>query len=423
MNKKITAIALSALLLTACHAEEKEGQVTGTSETTATTPLTLTEIITEDTFEEPEEEIEYVELAVFNPFENSVLVDDETREELSQAIKKVLDGYAFFCAYPDDFYEGSRYEDSFADTDVIMETVAENGYFYAPLNPEIAETEKELIEYFRGVLSENFIGDEEGFYEVLFNGDFPAYKTIDGTLCMLVKGSRHKKRFSVDNFIITEYDGTTAEIYYENPNLPDGYLNGRYFEHKKITRHNEYGWQLDGGGGFYRSKLDELRLNILHTLLQNTDKLNDILSGNVDKSASIEIDGEEYYLSDVGMDTKEMSEYFAEIFYSRSLAFAGNLENGQKGDKLCENCIRKYIDDVYIEKEGRLYRKASAPGWYLPEMKINPSVSIHDDNGSDIFTVYLFDGNELQPITVKYEIHPGGVSNICFASGLPIKEK
>ena len=65
--KKLICITLSALMLTACHAEEKEEQVTGTSETTATTPLTLTEIITTETSfvpEEPEEK-QRIELAVF----------------------------------------------------------------------------------------------------------------------------------------------------------------------------------------------------------------------------------------------------------------------------------------------------------------------------------------------------------------------
>ena len=76
---------------------------------------------------------------------------------------------------------------------------------------------------------------------------------------------------------------------------------------------------------------------------------------------------------------------------------------------------------TYVEKDGKLYRKASAPEWYLPEMKIQPWMYIYDDNETDVFTTYLLNENDSQPITVKFEIHPGGVSNICFASGLPIK--
>ena len=199
-------------------------------------------------------------------------------------------------------------------------------------------------------------------------------------------------------------------------------MNGRNFNRIEITRYDEYGWRLDGVGGFVWSDFDELRVNILHTLLQNTDKLNDILSGNTDKSVSIEIDGEKYYLSEVGMSIEEMSKFFTDIFYSKSLASADNLENGQVGDRLCEKYIKKYIDDVYTEKDGKLYRKASAPEWYLPEMKIPLGMYFNDSNEIDIFTVDVFAENEPQPITVKFEIYPGGVSNICFASGLPIEE-
>ena len=97
MNKKITAIALSALLLTACHAEEKEGQVTGTAETTVTTPLTLTEIVTEEIPFIPEEEKqEIIELAVFNPFEDSVKVEESTSAEIAESLKKIqIQGHYF----------------------------------------------------------------------------------------------------------------------------------------------------------------------------------------------------------------------------------------------------------------------------------------------------------------------------------------
>ena len=88
---------------------------------------------------------------------------------------------------------------------------------------------------------------------------------------------------------------------------------------------------------------------------------------------------------------------------------------------MCKDYIRKYIDEVYAEKDGVLYRKASAPEWYLPEIKIRPDVSIIKRDNLSTFTVPIVIDGESHPITVKYGIEVGGVKPLCFASGLPIK--
>ncbi len=90
MIRKITAIALSALLLTACHAEEKEEQVTGT-----VTEISLTEIITEDNFPEPEidEEPQLIKLALYSPLSDNdkVVLDADLREELVRIAEEEIE--------------------------------------------------------------------------------------------------------------------------------------------------------------------------------------------------------------------------------------------------------------------------------------------------------------------------------------------
>ncbi|MBQ8786189.1 MAG: hypothetical protein IJZ61_00980 [Oscillospiraceae bacterium] len=424
MIKKITAIALSVLLLTACHAEERKQQVTGTTptETTVTTPLTLTEIITEEVFPEPEDN-GIIELAVYNPFTDCVKVDDSTREELTEAMKKILDGMAFYGAHVNtgQFYIGSEYEDNFADTDIVMETEPRNGFVYSPLNPEIAETEEELIEYFRSVFTEKWIGEnyEENLREIIFNEGLRDYKTIDGTLCVLVSPDSALKRDDLEKMIILDYDGTTAKIAMESTAYNTGATaNVRFFSNWTITKCEEYGWRLDSTGSFYYY---ELRMNLLHTLLLNCNKINDVLSGKTDKSVTAVIDGEEYYLSEADMSIKEMTEFFTDIFHTKSLAEENNYGRGTNTELLRDEYIEKYINAVYAESDGALYRKASAPEWYLPEIKIRPDVSIIKRDNLSAFTVPIVIDGESHPITVKYGIEVGGAKPLCFASGLPIK--
>ena len=416
--KKRICIALSALLLTACSTEEKEQQISGT---TVTTPLTLTEIITTEKTYEPEND-EIIKLAVYNPFTDLVKVDDDTRAELTEAMKKILDGYAFFGSsiHTDRFYIGSEYESSFADTDIVMEIDPRNGFFYSPLNPEIAETEEELIEYFRSVFSEKWLGEnyEKTIREAVFNEGLQGYKTIDGTLCVLVSPDSGRKRREIEKMIILDYDGTTAEIAMESAPYAGAPANIRYFSRWTITKYDDYGWRLDTGGGF---DYDEVRTNMVYTLLLNSGKLNDVLSGKTDKSETAVIDGEEYYLSGVDMSIAEMTEFFTDIFNDKALASADDLKDGEAGDNLRDDYIRKYIDEVYAEMGGKLYRKASANEWYLPEMKIKIDNVFSEDEYTSSFTTYILIDGESQPLTVKYGIEVGGVKPLCFASGLPIK--
>ncbi len=412
--RKLVAIAFSAFVLTACNAAERENRITGTY---AETELTLTEMITDESLSEAEEDYGIIELAVYNPYSDFVKVDDSTRRELTEAMKKILDGWAFFCASPDSFYVGSSYESSFADTEIVMESNRENDCYYSPLNPEIAETEDELIEYFHSVFSEEWTGKpyEEAIGAIIFDESMPYYKTIDGTLCMRVKNDGDLKRPDLDNIVILEYDEKSASIVLET-NPPNG-VNGRYFSQWEITKDEEYGWRMDSGGGVL---FDELKLNCLYTLLLNQDRLNTVLSGKTDESISIIIDDEEYYLSEADMSIDEMRSFFTEIFYKRSIASEYYYENGIAGDSLCENYIREYIDEVYAEKDGELYRKASAPKWYLPEMKIR--LNAHFSNSSsDSFTAFVLADGKSVPITIKFGIEVGGVKPLCFASGLPVK--
>lgn len=421
--KKLLYITLSALMLTACANGNNAPEVTSAVPTETTVPetaLTLTESFTAENFSEPENNT--FKLAVFNPFENTVKINDEAHRELSEAVEKISDAWAFWVANPNCFHQDSEYINNYADTENVFEINPETGHGYAPLNTEIAETETELTEYFHSVFSENFLGSnfKETIGERIFNPGNPYYKTIDGKLCIKTGPYHDTKKIITDRFIITEYDGNTARI------LADAECGSgeKFLCSMRLSKSDKYGWQLDSRS---MTVYDETVIDCVYTLLLKTDKINRILSGEtLDANSPVIIDETEYYPSSLDMSIEEMRGFFREIFSEKSLASADDLKDGKYGDKLCENYIKKYIDDVYTEHNGILHRKADAPVWYIPELGVIPDSSITrsaDRAGFSAFTANVAIDGDYQPLTIKYTKTLDAVTSVQFASGLPVRER
>ena len=444
--KKIICIALSALLLTACHAEEKEQQITGTSETTVTTPLTLTEIITTETSFVPEEaeKKQLIELAVFDPFEDSIVVDDEVYRELSEAMEKISDGHTFLYANTDAFFANdnckSKYYENFADTDIILDESDKQSYVYCPLNPEVAVTEEELFELMRKIFTENLYTDDE-IKELLFSSDgihkSPAYKTIDGTLCIRVRTEGGAFKINFDEFNILSYDGNRAEVCHYAPNM----AYPPFTAFLTLEKSEEYGWQLDAFD-FIPYYIDEATL-MYNAVALNTEKLNTILGGGAqpENPRTTFVDGVEYTEAETGMSLIEMQDYFAEIFAETNIykSDAYHSQDGLRKElfgrkiKLCEEYTEKYINEAYREIDGILYRRNDAEKWYLPEIKVTP----YFDNGGVGYDEYSFvyaqqpfydsvTGEEFEEIVLlKYDVEYNEAEKLYYdlqiAYYLPIK--
>ncbi len=416
--KKIICIALSALLLTACSAEESEQQVTGTkpAETTVTTPLTLTEIITEEIPfipEEKEEKQDVIELAAFNPFEDSVKVEDEVYRELSEAVEKISDGRAFLYSNPTclfvDYYAKSRYYSNYADKDNVLEENIELEYYFCPLNPEIAETEEELFEYARSIVTENVHTDEE-IRELLFApGSYdnqPCYKMIDDKLCMKCLYGANAVMPSI-NFSVVEvvsYEENHAVVRSEASSLdyPDPIVT------MTLIKSEEYGWRLDSIE-FKDCYINEATL-LYNGVKLREEQLNAILGGGTqpENPRTTVVGGESYTEADTGMTLTEMQEFFTETFREHIFNY-GDTENIPLRDKY----ITKYIDEVYYELDGVLYRKDSAPKWYTPELIINPYGEMKQSGGgadvdsyfivSQEYYDFVTDETFSKNITITYE--------------------
>ncbi len=372
--KKIICIALSAILLTACSSEKKEQQVTGTAETTATTLLTLTEIITTETSFVPEEaeEKQRIEIAVFDPFEDSAAVEDEVYRELSEAVEKISDGRAILKGnvtglYAKDKIIRSKYIGKLFDKNVVLESGNKDGFEYSfcPFNTEIAETEEELTAFIRNIFTENMYSDEE-INEILFApesiDDQPQYKTVDGVL--YIKDHYDGVMYDINfaDIIIVSYEENRAEI--------RAYANGADYlgqiAFMTIVKSEEHGWRLDS---LEMKDYWEHEATLLYNGLKlREERFNTILSGGThpENPKTITVDGESCTETDTGMTLTEMQEFFAEMFSERIQPAK------PKTIALREVYTQMYIDEVYFELDGVLYRKDSAPKWYCPEIQIDP---------------------------------------------------
>ncbi|MBP1549809.1 MAG: hypothetical protein J6A05_07370 [Oscillospiraceae bacterium] len=422
MIRKITAIALSALLLTACHAEEKEQQVTGTSETTATTPLTLTEIITTETSfvpEEPEEK-QRIEIAVFDPFEDSVVVEESTVKEIEEALKKISDSRELFSANA--FLYHLSTTDNYINEENILEENEREEYCYKEVL--FADNEEELFDYFRAVFTENYMPDEiiraELFDERLQSvGGLPManYKTIDGILCMKYKSLASSYVIAYDDYVITYCDKNRAEVIVDAEGASSD--TSKFF--LSLEWSEEYGWRLDNLE-YEPCYLEEATL-LYNAVTLKRDTINTILSGGVqpENSEVITIDGIKYTETDTGMSLTEMQEFFDESFF-RNVIECDYVNNRIKTDKpLAEKYIVRYIDEVYVEIDGVLYRRNDAPKWYLPELKIEPKqyydIQTFVYNGGEIVTeVTVYTISQWNKETNKRDYY-----EIKIASELPIK--
>lgn len=423
MIKKITAIALSALLLTACHAEKKEQQVTGTAETTATTPLTLTEIITTETSFVPEEseEKQRIEIAVFDPFEDSVVVEESTVKEIEEALKKISDSRELFSANA--FLYHLSTTDNYINEENILEENEREEYCYKEVL--FADNEEELFDYFRAVFTENYMPDEiiraELFDERLQSvGGLPManYKTIDGILCMKYKSLASSYVIAYDDYVITYCDKNRAEVIVD----AEGASSDTQKFFLSLEWSEEYGWRLDNLE-YEHCYLEEATL-LYNAVTLKRDTINTILSGGVqpENSEAITIDGIKYTEADTGMSLTEMQEFFDESFF-RNVIECDYANNRIRNDKpLADKYIVRYIDEVYAEIDGILYRRNDAPKWYLPELKIEPKqyydIQTFVYNGEEITTeVTVYTISQWNKETSKRDYY-----EIKISSELPIRE-
>lgn len=363
MNKKIICISLLTLMLSACNNNHIDGSE---SETTS---LTLTVSLTEE-IPEPEppqpEPMEVMEFALYDPFyeENQLYKDDTAiQEEMLAASEKLCDGLTLLNGYTYGFYEKSKYNSSFADLENPLEKDPMGDYTYCPLNTEIAANEEELFAFMRGFFTEEYLSDND-LRSKLFESEppyVPTYKTVDGTLCVQDTYFGMIPIWEFDKTTVVSYDGTSAEIAVYAPFDPAkmAFIN--------MKKSDEYGWRIDGFES--TDYCPEQAAEMYNGIVLKTETLNKILyGGNAPENAkTIDMDGVQYTETDLDMTIAEMQDFFDEMFNA--------------DDQGVINKTKTYVDSVFIERDGVLYRKDDVPRRYMPEMQLNAFVTLPSIGG------------------------------------------
>ncbi|MDE6132673.1 MAG: hypothetical protein K2G04_04780 [Oscillospiraceae bacterium] len=363
MNKKIICLCMIALTLSACNKNQIDG------DTSETTSLTLTESLTEEIPEPqpPPEPMEVIEFALYDPFyeENQLYKDNAAvREEMLAASEKLCDGLTLLNGYTYGFYEKSKYNSNFADLENPLEKDPMGDFTYCPLNIEIAANEEELFAFMRGFFTVEYLSDDE-LRSKLFESELPyvpTYKTVDGTLCVQDTYFGMIPIWEFDKATVVSYDDTSAEIAVPAPFDP---AKMAFISMKKSE---EYGWRLDG---FESTDYCPEHAQIMYNgIVLKTETLNKILYGGKapENAKTIEVDGAQYTETDLDMTIAEMQEFFSEIFEPNAL--------GWEFKKIT------YIDAVFAEEDGVLYRRDDKPRRYMPEMQLNAFVTLPSIGGS-----------------------------------------
>lgn len=360
MNKKILCVLLTAITLSACEKNNLDGRP---SETTS---LTLTESLTEETIiTEPPKPVEVIEFALYDPFsEQKKLYKDNTgvQAEMLAASEKLCDGLNILEG-ENGFYIKSKYYNNFADFENPLEKDPMGDYTYCPLKAEIAADEEELFTLVRGLFTEEYLSDEE-LRGKLFENEppyVPNYKTIDGALCVLDTYRGMRPTWQFDKTTVLSYSDDYAEIAVYSPFDPAkmAFIN--------MKKSEEYGWRLDGFES--TDYCPEQAAEMYNGIVLKTETLNKILYGGntPENPKTIDVDGVQYTETDLDMTIAEMQEFFAGMFEANALGWEANRIT--------------YVDDVFIERDGVLYRKDGRPRWYMPEMHLNAFVTLPSIGG------------------------------------------
>ena len=423
MKKFIIFVSSICMIFSSCKYNKNIPDVT-TTFSAETTSLTLTELFEEDNLIS---ESGKINIGIFDPFSDKTKINKNIETEIYEAMHKISDAYAFMNASPRTFAEYSEYHDSFAETDEDFNRYSGSKKFY-PINENYAKSEDELFNNIRAAFTENYISDEE-LKSVLFNGENnsgPNYKTVDGKLCIKGGIGKYISPIGYKKIFICSCNDDTAEIIARSGYNAAG--NTSYYITLKRT--SKYGWRADSCEikDFY---YDQAAI-LYSALYLKTDKLNMILGGGNMSSEETIIDGRRFYKTDINMSIEEMREFFSEIFCNyierdpHNEIINGNGSIADDNYVIISNMLSdntdKYINNVYYEKDGVIYRYKYAPKYYLPKIQIDVSrgyaAQLFYDENSKEYIEY--------PVSVETVQDDTCIENeyisLFISSELPIRE-
>lgn len=385
MKIKKLAAALSALMLTSCAANTR-GEYYETVPGAESVTVSLTE-------PEPEPapditEPDWLDVGLFLPVVNSGKKDAELEDKLRPYLKKILLGESLLhISYYVNYEAGIPYE-----------TEPEYPDKWARLDRDFVSDKAQLLNYFRTVYTDNYmdrVNLSDGGFDGLF-GSESMFKEEDGGVWRRIPwGAKGVTGYCIDDFRVLSYDGAVAE-------LGMRYIHDYGYGYEKIyLRHDDgCGWRLDRKGDNYYARFHAPEPMSLGSVPRpETASLESKLSSRsgigpefvftyfneILENECIEYNGKKYCQTKYYFPVQKMREAFADFICEYKWEWSDKAENFVRTDEpLLSVCTEKYIDGVFIEFNGILYRRADAPAYEV----VYPDYESRSPVAAEISTPY-----------------------------------
>lgn len=437
-------IALAALMLTSCgvtHEGENITDVPSESVSTTvaeeTTAETTKPAQTASDEEKPQAADIPMEIKTYDPFPYASYTIDINKTHDDNPFRAGIVNFLQELEIARQFMQADyAIHDSkdYTDTGTILEGDDDAAFVYKPLKPEIAKDEDELFSYLRKFFTQDYISDEE-LRDWLFvdeNDNKPRYKTIDGQLC--IRCGYHGIMTTIEPdkiWVLTVGEGEYP--YISLAANAHGVDYPPYHAIMGIQLSNEQSWLLDSlEFKMYDQALCDV---VFNGLRRRSLTLDMILSGYtgagpLENPRTVVVNGESYTEAEALRTIDLMREFFSETF-AETIYYKDKHGDITGTKKLREDYTKKYIDDVYIEQDGVVYRRDSAPVWTFPYNVIDTDKSIGSGSRLGEFNAvinlegYNYRNEEYEiSLTSRGEVVNGEevIYEILVTSELPIKE-
>lgn len=400
MRARILLIALSAAALTSCGTSVHGDYREEFRETES-----ISESLTEPEPEPVPQEFyfeEETDMAVFLPILKREKRDTELEDRLRPYVKKIICAdallrYAMMNNYHGEeiFDFGNLGEHEF-DSDSLKT--------YTKIRDEFGVTKVQLLNFFGTVYTDDYINSicestplEEELFGDSDNG--PLFEEReDGVYRRVVMGEKGMIGYDFTDFDVRFFDGKTAEIGVT-------YKHGYGFGYEIFyLRHDEgRGWRLESKGKNYWVKTHapshmETYENAVRPEIAKLDmemghiprmEFVFMYFNETEDGDFIEQDGEKYFRVKNNFPIDDLRKIFSEHIDEYKWEWDSEAEDFVRTDEpLLQPCLDKYINEVFIESEGALYRREGAPVYEID----HPDYNGGDIVSAEVSTPALGDG-------------------------------
>lgn len=401
MRARILLIALSAAALTSCGTSV-HGDYREEFRETESISESLTEPETEPVPQEFYFE-EETDMAVFLPILKREKHDTELEDRLRPYVKKIICAdallrYAMMNNYHGEeiFDFGNLGEHEF-DSDSLKT--------YTKIRDEFGVTKVQLLNFFGTVYTDDYINSICGntpFEEELFgdSDNGPLFEEReDGVYRQVVMGTKGMKGYEPADIDVRYFDGKTAEV-----GVPYDHEYGCGYEIFSLKHEEGRGWRLDSRGKDYSVRTHSplpievytggtvrteiARLDMEAGIIPNIEFVFKYFNETAEDDF-IEQDGEKYFRVKNNFPIDDLRKIFSEHIDEYKWEWDSEAEDFVRTDEpLLQPCLDKYINEVFIESEGALYRREGAPVYEID----HPDYNGGDIVSAEVSTPALGDG-------------------------------